>query len=216
MHTTQIETLIRRSKAPALLTYLTNNELSSNFRLFPPNVPHHHHAPTSLHVAASGNSAAVVLALLVRANADPTITNGDGKTAFDIAGDSKTRDAFRIARHSMGESAADWKAAHVPSALSEREVEDRQQREKAQENIEEAERRRVELERLRQEEEARKTNRIESKAGPGQSLGGRDKTGAEKREEEGRGLTPEMRTKLERERRARAAEERLKRMQGSR
>jgi Bacteroidetes VLRF1 release factor/Ankyrin repeats (many copies) len=216
MHTTQIETLIRRSKAPALLTYLANNKLSSNFALFPLETPHHHHAPTPLHVAASNNSSAVVLALLVKANADPTLPNGDGKTAFDIAGDTKTRDAFRIARHAMGESAADWKSAHVPPALSEQEAEDRQRREKAQENTEEAERRKADLERLRQQEEAQKIGKIERTAGSGQSLGSRDKTGAEKREEEGRGLTPEMRTKLERERRARAAEERLKRMQGSR
>lgn len=215
MHTTQIETLIRRSKAPALLTYLTKNNIPSSFRLFPPNAPHHHHAPTSLHLAASSNSAAIVLALLVKASADPTISNGDGNMAFDVAGDSKTRDAFRIARHSMGESAADWKAAHVPPALSEQEVEDRQRREKAQENTEEAERRRDDLNRLRQEEEARKTSKIERTAGTGQSLGSREKTAAEKREEEGRGLTPELRTKLERERRARAAEERLKKMQGS-
>jgi hypothetical protein len=45
-------------------------------------------------------------------------------------------------------------------------------------------------------------------------LGAAEKTGAEKREEEMRGMTPEMRMRLERERRARAAEERIRRMQG--
>ncbi|OAX83619.1 hypothetical protein ACJ72_02019 [Emergomyces africanus] len=40
-----------------------------------------------------------------------------------------------------------------------------------------------------------------------------EKTGAEKREEEMRGMTPELRARLERERRARAAEERIRRMQ---
>jgi len=216
MHTSQVQTLIRRTKAPALLTYLTNNDLSPNFSFFPPDTSQHHHAPNPLHLASSNNSPTLVLALLTKAKADPVVRNGDGKTAFDIAGDVKTRDAFRVARHSIGESAVDWKAAHVPCALSEEEAEDRHQKEKLQESIAESERRKADLERLRQEDEAQKKNKIETRAGTGQSLRSRDKTGADIREEEGRGLTPEMRTKLERERRARAAEERIKKMQGSR
>jgi hypothetical protein len=43
-----------------------------------------------------------------------------------------------------------------------------------------------------------------------------EKTAQEKREEEARGMTPEMRMKLERERRARAAEARFKAMSGGR
>ncbi len=48
------------------------------------------------------------------------------------------------------------------------------------------------------------------KKGGGKALGAVEKTGAEKREEESRGLTPEMRMRLERERRARAAEARMR------
>ena len=40
------------------------------------------------------------------------------------------------------------------------------------------------------------------------------KTAEERREEDARGMTPEMRMRIERERRARAAEERMKRMAG--
>jgi Bacteroidetes VLRF1 release factor len=215
MHTSQIQTLIRRTKAPALLTYLKNNNLSPNFTFFPPDRPQHHHAPYPLHLASSNSSAALVLSLLTKAKADPTLLNGDGKTAFDVSGDGKTRDAFRVARHLMGESVTDWRAAHVPSALNEKDAEDRQQTEKEQHRNAEIERRKADLERLRQEEEAQKVGKIEKRAGTGQSLGSRAKTGAEIREEEARGLSPEMRMKLERERRARAAEERMKRMQGS-
>jgi hypothetical protein len=43
------------------------------------------------------------------------------------------------------------------------------------------------------------------------ALGQVAKTAQEKREEEARGLTPEMRVRLERERRARAAEARMAR-----
>jgi Bacteroidetes VLRF1 release factor/Ankyrin repeats (many copies) len=213
MHTSQIQTLIRRNKAPALLSYLKNNELSPDFTFLPPDAPQHHHAPSPLHLAASNNSPALVLALLTKANADPTLHNRDGKTAFEVTGDTKTRDAFRIARHTMGESAYDWKATRVPSALSEQEVEARLQRERDDEGRAEKERRKADLEKLRQADEAQKVGTIEKKAGVGLSLGSRERPGAEKRDEEGRGLTPEMRMKLERERRARAAEERINRMQ---
>jgi hypothetical protein len=33
------------------------------------------------------------------ANVDPMLLNGDNKAAYDIAGDMRKRDAFRVARH---------------------------------------------------------------------------------------------------------------------
>ncbi|KIW97355.1 uncharacterized protein Z519_02747 [Cladophialophora bantiana CBS 173.52] len=214
-HTSQLQGLIRRSKAPGVLLYLTKNELSPDFTFFPPS--DHHHAPTPLHFSASTNSPALVLALLTKAKADPTIRNGDGRTAYDIAGDPKTRDAFRIARHQLGDSAFDWSAAHVPSPLSQEEADAKAVQEKAASNAAEAQRRKAGLEHLRLEEEKRNLSRMEKKAGAGKTLAvaAAEKTGAEKREEEVRGLTPEMRMRLERERRARAAEERIRRMQGA-
>ncbi|KIW20688.1 hypothetical protein PV08_01265 [Exophiala spinifera] len=209
LHTSQLLALIRRSKAPGLLLYLTKNELSPNFTFYP--LSEHHHAPTPLHLSASSNSPALVTALLTKANADPTITNGDGRTAYDIAGEPKTRDAFRVARHQLGESAWDWTEAHVPSALSQEEADAKSRQEKAASDAAEVQRRKAELEQIRMDEERRKVGKLEKKAGPGRSL---EKTANEKREEEMRGMTPEMRMRIERERRARAAEERLKRMQG--
>jgi hypothetical protein len=214
-HTTQLQALIRRSKAPGTLQYLTKNELSPDFNFSPSS--DHHHAPTPLHLSASTNSPALILALLTKAKANPTLQNPDGKTAYEIAGDSRTRDAFRVARHQLGESAFDWTTAHVPSALSQDEADARAARDKAASNTAEAQRRKTELERLQQEEEARKVNKMERKAGAGKTLAAAvEKTGAEKREEETRGLTPEMRMRMERERRARAAEARLRQMQGGR
>lgn len=213
-HTSQLQALIRRSRAPGVLLHLTKNELSPNFTFYPP--ADHHHAPTPLHLSASTNSPALVLALLTKANADPTIKNEDGKTAYDMAGDVKTRDAFRVARHQLGETVFDWSQAHVPSPLSQEEVDAKAKQEKASVDAAEAQRRKAELEQIRQEEERRNVGRMERKAGTGQTLASAaEKTGAEKREEEVRGLTPEMRMRLERERRARAAEERIKRMQGT-
>ncbi|KAJ9634788.1 hypothetical protein H2204_006021 [Knufia peltigerae] len=214
LHTSQLQALIRRSKAPGVLLYLTKNELSPNFSFYPPS--EHHHAPTPLHLSASTNSPALVTALLTKAKADPTITNDDGKTAYDIAGDPKTRDAFRVARHLLGEDAWDWTKAHVPSALSQEEADGKLKQEKAASDAAEVQRRKAELEQIRVDEERRKAGKMERKAGAGRSLGqavALEKTANEKREEEMRGMTPEMRMRIERERRARAAEERLKRMQ---
>lgn len=211
MHTTQITSLVRRSKVPALMKYLSANSILSTFEFVPQS--QYHHAPTPLHLAASLNNAPVVTALLVRAEADPTIPNEDDKTAFELAGDRPTRDAFRAARGELGESRWNWNAANVPGALSQAEVQSRnarERKEKEEEDAKEKQRREAEVARLKREEEEKPW----TKKGKGRAIGSLEKTGAEKREEEARGMTPEMRARLERERRARAAEERIKRMQG--
>ncbi|KAK4950551.1 hypothetical protein LTR66_013937, partial [Elasticomyces elasticus] len=50
LHTQQLQALIRRSKAPALLSYITSNSLSPDFAFFPEGALQHHHAPTPLHL----------------------------------------------------------------------------------------------------------------------------------------------------------------------
>lgn len=214
LHTTQLQSLIRRSKAPALLSYIQSNSISPDFRFFPECA--NYHAPTVLHLAASSSSPALISSLLLKAKADPTIRSSEGKTAFDLAGDRATRDAFRLARHQLGESAWPWDQTDIPSALSPADAEARDKQEKAEkaaEDSKEAERRRQATERLRKEDQDRADERREKKHGVGKTLNGLEKTGAEKRDEEARGMTPEMRARLERERRARAAEERIRRMQ---
>jgi len=209
LHTSQIQALIRRSKVPALLSYLITNSLSPDFTFSPPD----HHAPTPLHLSASQNSAPLVTGLLVKGGADPTLQNGDGKTPFDLAGDRATRDAFRVARSELGESKWNWEAAHIPTPISKSEAEARGAREKEEEAKKEADRRKAETERLKEEGPKVTDAPLGKAAGRGRALA-LAKTAQEKREEEARGLTPEMRMKLDRERRARAAEERMKRMAG--
>lgn len=215
LHTSQIIPLIKRSKVPALLNYLKTNSIPPTFTFLPLN----HHTPTPLHFAASLNSAPIVLALLTKGGADPTLMNDDARTPFALAGDRSTRDAFRVARHELGDSAWKWDDAGVPAALSRADVDKRDAQEKtemAAETKAESERRKAETERVRKESEAEETRRREQRIGKGKALGAMPvKTGADLREEEMRGLTPEARARMERERRARAAEERFKRMQGS-
>ncbi|KAF2030725.1 ankyrin repeat and zinc finger domain-containing protein 1 [Setomelanomma holmii] len=215
MHTSQIIPLIKRSKAPALLNYLKTNNVPPTFTFLPEN----HHTPTPLHLAASLNSPTIVLALLTKAGANPTLMSDDARTPFTLAGDRATRDAFRVARHSLGELAWDWDLASVPSPLTKAEADARdaqEKDEKATESKAESERRKAETERVRKESEAEEAKRREQRLGKGKALGVvPSKTGAEIREEQVRGLTPEARARLERERRARAAEERFRRMQGN-
>jgi hypothetical protein len=222
LHTSQIEALIRRSKIPALLSYLTTNSLDANYELYPPFSQTHHHAPYPLHLAASINSPALITALLVKAKANPTLLNGDNKPAFELAGDRATRDAFRLARSELGELAWDWSATRIPDALTKSDIEARASAEKAEAEVAEAERRRVEMERLKEEEKQKQAakkaaclDRTEKKHGKGKIVGeGRIMSAEERREEESRGMAPEMKMRLERERRARAAEERMKKLVG--
>ena len=221
-HTTQLQALIRRSKAPAVLSYLSKNALSPSFPFYPPWSQAHHHASTPLHLAASINSPAVVLGLLTKAGADPSILNGEHRPAFDLAGERGTRDAFRVARKELGEEKWNWGAAHVPTGMTKEKAEARSERERTVVEEIEVERRAAETEKLKKAEDeenqaknaSEETTRKNKKATSGRALGAVEKTGAEKREEEGRGLSVEMRARLERERRARAAEERIRRMEG--
>ncbi|KAF4583082.1 ankyrin repeat and zinc finger domain containing protein 1 [Ophiocordyceps camponoti-floridani] len=207
LHTGQLQAFVRRSKLPAMLAYLDTNRLSPDFEF----QPRHQHirAPRPLHLAAVQNSAPMVLGLLSRAGADPCVENAEGRTAFELAGDRSTRDAFRVARSELGEKKWVWDAARVPTAMSREEANDRDERERREAEKKESERRGAEEERLKAEgpriSEAKK-------AGVSTLASARVKTPQERREEEARGLTAEMGMRLERERRARAAEERLRRM----
>ncbi|KAF4553435.1 VMS1-like protein [Elsinoe fawcettii] len=217
LHTTQLQSLIRRSKAPALVSYITSNSLTPHFEFVPKDKPENHHAPTPLHLAASLNSAACVSALLLKTKADPTTKSSEGKTPHDLAGDRPTRDAFRIARSTLGESAFDWDSAGVGSPLTKSEADARAAQDKAEMDAEKAAektRRQEELEKLRKEDKEREEASRDKKFGKGKSLevaAPKIMTGQDRLEEETRGMTPEMRMRLERERRARAAEARMKR-----
>lgn len=212
LHTSQIQALIRRSKVPALMSYFSTNSISSSFMFQPADSPQNFRCPMPIHLAANLNSPAVVSALLTRAQADPTVVNNEGRTPFELAGDRATRDAFRIARHELGESKWDWTAAKVPSAVSKADVESRADRERITAEEEENDRRKAGLERLEKEDAERAAKQAYRPGG--RTVGALEKSAAEKRDEETRGMTPEMKMRLERERRARAAEERFRRMQG--
>jgi hypothetical protein len=217
LHTIQIQALIRRSKLPALLSYLKSNSLDSAFRFYPSGAPQNFHTPTPLHFAASLNNPVMTTGLLVKAYANPEALNLEGKTPFDLAGDRSTRDAFRLARSRLATISPpvtwDWEKSHVPSPLTDADVEARRAEETLGRKRDEEERRKMETERLKEDgPKVADSGPLGKSASMGRALamGAVKKTAQERREEESMGLTPEMRLKLERERRARAAEERFK------
>ncbi|KAF3175663.1 hypothetical protein TWF788_008378 [Orbilia oligospora] len=215
-HTTTLTTLLRRSKAPAITTYLNSNKLPFTYYFTPTN----HHTPTLLHLAASQSHPTIVLALLTKAPngnkepADPTVKNSAGKTPYDLAGDKATREVFRVARQELGDDRFDWESLGVGSSISRKEYDEATEREKTAKDAEEKERRDKETARLRNMPDTGSSSSAASKAG--KSLAEVLGTNAAKnaREEETKGLSEEAKRRLERERRARAAEERMKRLAG--
>lgn len=214
-HTNQLVALIRRNKVPAMKEYLSvHKDLDiGSFTLQPRNT--FIHTPTLLHYASASDCEAALRALL-DLGANPTTVNSVGKTPFDIAGSKSTRDAYRIWRGRDGhESKWDWDAAHVPVALSEEQIQARQAQlaaAKAEEEALENNRRQQELERLEVEASQareREERKLESKRGPGRTLAMSMGVLGQSSSTSLDGVTPEMRQKIERERRARAAEARF-------
>ncbi|EPS37815.1 hypothetical protein H072_8511 [Dactylellina haptotyla CBS 200.50] len=209
-HTTTLTTLLRRSKAPAITTYLNSNKLPFNFYLTPEN----HHTPTLLHLAAAQSHPLIVLALLTKSKepADPGVKNSAGKTAYDLAGDKATREVFRVARQELGGDRFDWDGMGIGAPLARKAYDEVLEKEKSSKDAEEKERREKETARLKSLPEA--TAKASSSAGRSLSevLGTNAATSA--REEQTKGLSDEAKRRLEREQRARAAEERMKRLAG--
>ncbi|GAO51568.1 hypothetical protein SAICODRAFT_33649 [Saitoella complicata NRRL Y-17804] len=205
-HTGEITSLIKRSKASALLAYLKQHSLSPDFKLHPAN----HHTPNILHFASASSSPATVTALL-KEGADPTIENTTSKTAFEIACSREVRDAFRITRGELGEQRWDWSAARIPPAISKADAEKRIARERELKEREDRAAREANLKQLEEDERTKRMEQRVKKVGVGKTLG--VKTSLSEREQGTQGLSEEMKKKIERERRAAAAEARIKAMQ---
>ncbi|ORY85100.1 hypothetical protein BCR37DRAFT_378157 [Protomyces lactucae-debilis] len=203
--------LIKRNKIPAIKQILQEESMDATKFLLEPKKSFAH-TPTLLHYAASAGADAVVK-LLLDLGADPTRTNAEQQTPFEVSSGKGTRDAFRLWRGAGHEATCDWDAARVPAALTFEQVKARQAREaeeRSEQEAIEATRREQELERIKKESEAAEAQRQAAEGkrrGPGRSLAlgvlGQS-TSADLNN-----LTPEMKKKVERERRARAAEARF-------
>lgn len=225
LHASQITALIRRGKAPALLSYLSKSGLPADYELQPADV--HRRAPTPLALASQSGAHAVVSALLAKSDADPARRDDarDVPPPYTLAPDRATRDAFRIARSELGEGRADWEAAGVGAPLTRAEADARAVEERSEADKAEKARREEGLAAIAAEEAARaeaqkkrEEDAREWRFGKGRSVASvasaRGPVSAEERRaEEARGMSPALQARMEREKRARAAEERIRRMQ---
>lgn len=179
--------------------------------------------PTLLHLASHHGHAALVSGLIRELGADPTIKNDFGKTAYEMAKDKETRNAFRRCMCDLPDQ-WDWvNEARVPSPLTrEAELEQIEKERKRQEREMERRRKIEEGRRKREEEQAAKDQQQQQQQQRQQRgkhqkldttvnrLGGSSGTNTPMNMAN---MSPEARMRLEREMRARAAEERLRRLQ---
>ncbi|KAJ3154978.1 hypothetical protein HDU86_004497 [Geranomyces michiganensis] len=169
------------------------------------------HGTTLLHVAAAAGQAEIVDVLLT-AGGDPTkgTEKKKGLRPYDVAADKDTRDAFRryMARQP---DAWDWREARVPGPLTE--DMERAQREKEREKKKKAKEKQKAYNAAKKsstppvepEPEAEPPRATAAGAKARKAMGGLSKT-----EREAAGMTPERRAALDREKRALAAEARMR------
>ena len=135
---------------------------------------------------------------------------GSRRTAYDLATKKSIRDIFRRAAAAHPEWWDWFGAARVPSALSQDMEEDREKKQKAK--------RKVLKERIKErqareddrEKEPPRVHEVEEPGVPVENASSRRLGGSSGATDGVAGLTPEMRARVERERRARAAEARMK------
>ncbi|CDK26436.1 unnamed protein product [Kuraishia capsulata CBS 1993] len=198
-HTAEIAGFIKKSKSPALISYMKKNAISPEFQLKPESL--YHNTPTMLQFAAANGSAHIVRTLLTNLKADATAKNQSGRTAYDLCLNKATKQVFQIARNDLGESFCDWAEAHVDQPLSKEEVDKANREAKEEEERQKQDLIKEELaKKALEDEENRK-----AKFGPPKVL-----VGASLSQINLQSLTPEQRMKVMREQRARAAEARMK------
>jgi len=202
-HSNELIGFLKKSKAPMLVNYIRKNDLSPDFELSPKEQFIHY--PTLLHFASSQGLSHMVQVLMVNLKADPTISNKFGKTPFELAGNTVTRRAFQIARYSLGEHYCDWQVSKVGSPKSREEVEREQKVE--QRKIDEDKKKAIEEELAKRTEMEMKKPSFSS----GGALGGAKMPSTLS---ETSGLSEQQKMRIMREQRARAAEARMKKMQG--
>lgn len=194
-HTVEIVNYLKKSKGPILISYLKKNKLSANFQFEPKS--EYFNTPTILHFAASHGLRSMIPVLIKTAKCDPTITNDNGKTAYDVSANPQIKQVFQFLRFELGENYLNWNDAHVGEPLNREVVENE---EKLQQELE---KKRLIKEQLDKKVEIAPTDSSKKKLFSGSSIS----------EINLNSLSDDQRMRLMREQRARAAEMRFKSQQ---
>lgn len=195
-HTAELIGLLKRQKAPKLITYLKQNKIDVNqFHLSPESnyLPY----PTLLHYASSHGLSHMVQILLVNLRANPTKKNHFEKAPAETC-DSSTKRTFQVARYKLGEEVWDWSLAKVGPPKSQEEIE--KEAEEEQNKLKQEKQQQIQ-DTLNTKTEMEMKTRIQTRG----LVGGtqvNDLTG----------LSDQQKQRIMREQRARAAEARLKNM----
>lgn len=193
VHTNEILALIKKGKAPKLLIYFKTHKLDYDFEFKPHNATN----PNTLFYASNRGQRQIVTSLLSSNKVDPTIKNSSGKTAFEI-GSVLGKQAFQTFRYEHPDK-YDYEAARVGPPISLAEI-------KLQEAAEKLSLEKEKQEQLKEFKDQLKQDSIDStiaKYGQGKKLVSASSTN------DTSGLSEEAKMRLERERRARAAEARF-------
>lgn len=199
-NTLELINLMKKSKAPMLINFVKKNKISPNTEL----TPHENHkqTPTLLHYASSQGLAHMVQILLVNLKADPTIQNDAGRVPAELSLNTNVKNMFQICRHKIGEDQFDWNKAKVGDAKTKEQIDHETQLEN--------DRIHKEKQHLIQQELNKKTE-MEIKK-PSFSSHGTLSGNNPSLVSNLSGLNDDQKKRLMREQRARAAEERLKKV----
>jgi hypothetical protein len=215
--------LVKQNKTAVTLAYLEKNMNLPVAGLLPADELAEtnedlYHYPTLLHMVASmGGAADLIKQLLINWDADPTIVSEAGKTAYEVCKDKESRNAFRRCMCDYPDKWAWLEQGRVPSPLTEKQEQDQLAKDKKKQAKEQEKKRLIELERQKLEaaREAKQEQAQFEKMNATRAknnllpivkpLGGDSAINTAN-------MTPEARMRLEREKRARAAEERFKKL----
>ncbi|KAH3661767.1 hypothetical protein OGAPHI_005945 [Ogataea philodendri] len=191
----ELVSLLKRSKAPALIAFLKKNNVDVNMHLQPDT--EFGNTPTMLHYAAANKLSHMCQVLMVNLKADASLQNKNGRTAFELA-PLQTKYTFQVARQILGEDYCNWTKTHIKEPMTREQVDDLLNKQKQEDQESSQKLIQEQLELSKQETEQEHTRKF----GRGSILGNTEQQNLST-------LTPEQRMKVMREQRARAAEARL-------
>lgn len=217
--------MVRRGRLDALISFTEKHEEESYTAALPEWMSESHATPTLLHFASAAGQPQIVRWLLLDCRADPTVLSALSKKAYELAATRATRNVFRRCMDEHPEWYNWIDDARVPSGLTEEQ--ELQEKEKGKERKsrfkdkmrEREKEREAEREKEDAERRARDEAEVQRKAA---ELAARPSTGSQrlggaaagymkaKAKEASAGMSEEAKMRLERERRARAAEARLR------